>query len=333
MSGQAAEQLTLFQGAFPVSPFPSQESEREKTTTAISGLKCCELSQSCGPLGLLEKTLLVSSLWSSRLVSLSWSARRLPLERVRTYEQYLPNESDTPLPESCKTLRVSDMPSGCLYFRLVASEPITGETESQLWRTPGAADCDGRGAYATYESYKKRLDSEQVSLSNQVKFPEMWPTPTVPNGGRSVKHVEDWRSGRTAYHNGKKVQVDLNAAVKMMPTPTSREYKGGRSPEALEAVGRNSTNSLSDFVQAGAQLNPNWVEWLMGFPSGWTDIDAGAEITPRDPHWWDIEPPIPRVAAGVAHRVGRLKCLGNAVVPAQFYPIFAAIAEIENNKL
>lgn len=166
-----------------------------------------------------------------------------------------------------------------------------------------------------------------------IQAAQMWPTPTVPNGGRSVKHLEDWRSGRTAYHNGKKVQVDLNAAVKMIPTPTSREYKGGRSPEALEAAGRSNTNSLSDFIQAGAQLNPDWVEWLMGFPPGWTDIDVDAEITPRDPNWWDVEPSIPRVAAGVAHRVGRLKCLGNAVVPAQFYPIFAAIAEIENNKL
>lgn len=45
-------------------------------------------------------------------------------------------------------------------------------------------------------------------------------------------------------------------------------------------------------------------------------------------HYWDVEPDIPRVAAGVPDRVGRLKALGNAVVPQQFYPFFEAIAEI-----
>lgn len=38
---------------------------------------------------------------------------------------------------------------------------------------------------------------------------------------------------------------------------------------------------------------------------------------------------IERIAQDVPGRVNRLKCLGNAVVPAQFYPIFQAIAEIE----
>ena len=44
-------------------------------------------------------------------------------------------------------------------------------------------------------------------------------------------------------------------------------------------------------------------------------------------HYWDTEPDIPRIASGVEHRVDRLKCLGNAVVPQQFYPVFRSIAE------
>ena len=45
--------------------------------------------------------------------------------------------------------------------------------------------------------------------------------------------------------------------------------------------------------------------------------------------WWPAEPNVGRVAYGVPHRVDRLKCLGNAVVPQQFYPVFLAIAEME----
>lgn len=42
---------------------------------------------------------------------------------------------------------------------------------------------------------------------------------------------------------------------------------------------------------------------------------------------WATEPSVGRVAYGVSDRVGRLKCLGNAVVPQQAYPIFRALRE------
>ena len=45
--------------------------------------------------------------------------------------------------------------------------------------------------------------------------------------------------------------------------------------------------------------------------------------------WWSAEPNVCRVAHGIPNRVDRLRALGNAVVPAQAYPLFKAIAEIE----
>lgn len=46
-------------------------------------------------------------------------------------------------------------------------------------------------------------------------------------------------------------------------------------------------------------------------------------------HWMDEPLNVPRIASGIPNRVGRLKCLGNAVVRQQFYPIFDAIAKIQ----
>jgi hypothetical protein len=61
---------------------------------------------------------------------------------------------------------------------------------------------------------------------------------------------------------------DLQAAV-MLPTPIardSRSFKGAkRSPKAQ--------GSEPLVIQVGGQLNPTWVEWLMGFPLGWTDLE------------------------------------------------------------
>lgn len=59
-----------------------------------------------------------------------------------------------------------------------------------------------------------------------------------------------------------------------------------------------------------------------------TDHGGGAQKYVSG-QWWPTEPNVGRVAHGIPARVDRLKCLGNAVVPQQFYPIFRAIADIE----
>jgi hypothetical protein len=49
-------------------------------------------------------------------------------------------------------------------------------------------------------------------------------------------------------------------AAKMWGTPNSRDWKGTGFDGQLG-------------TQIGGQLNPTWVEWLMGFPLGWTDLE------------------------------------------------------------
>lgn len=56
-----------------------------------------------------------------------------------------------------------------------------------------------------------------------------------------------------------------------------------------------------------------------------TQRDASGE-------WWKAEPDVGRVVNELPHRVDRLKCLGNAVVPAQAYLIFKAIADYYKEK-
>jgi hypothetical protein len=70
----------------------------------------------------------------------------------------------------------------------------------------------------------------------------------------------------------------------------------------------------------GGQLSADWVEPLMGYPAGWTDIEVENEdlIFPDFPTAWldgSWEEGIPRIITGQKNRDKRLKCLGNAVVP------------------
>ena len=59
---------------------------------------------------------------------------------------------------------------------------------------------------------------------------------------------------------------------------------------------------------------------------------SGSREQPKRPDCWATEPDVGRVAHGIPNRVDRIKCLGNAVVPQQAYPIFKALMEAHNGK-
>ena len=60
------------------------------------------------------------------------------------------------------------------------------------------------------------------------------------------------------------------ARKNLWPTPTAHNAKETNAPSKSE----RNTPTLA--AQAGGKLNPTWVEWLMGWPLGWTDLSASA---------------------------------------------------------
>jgi hypothetical protein len=60
-------------------------------------------------------------------------------------------------------------------------------------------------------------------------------------------------------------QISLEAKVKWT-TPTAHMAKETNAPSEY----LRNTPTLT--AQAGGQLNPTWVEWVMGWPLGWTDL-------------------------------------------------------------
>jgi hypothetical protein len=175
-----------------------------------------------------------------------------------------------------------------IAYQLPPLVPLTVETESGLLPTPVTVDS---GAY--FNRSASSGAALRPTLGAMAKH-NLWPTPVAPNGGRSIRHADEWR-GKTPYHKGKKIQVDLAAAVRMWPTPLARDFKGPGMSKARIAAGRKPDN-LSSAVRfhtprttprsareldgvsplGGGGLNPAWVEWLMGFPLGWTVLDASA---------------------------------------------------------
>jgi len=90
-----------------------------------------------------------------------------------------------------------------------------------------------------------------------------WPTPV---------HSEA-RQGLQIRREGKKgTQTSLSTAVLTWPTPRTKGMCGGSG--SWDLLNKNTTIEEARLMGAGngGQLNPTWVEWLMGFPLGWTDL-------------------------------------------------------------
>jgi DNA (cytosine-5)-methyltransferase 1 len=105
---------------------------------------------------------------------------------------------------------------------------------------------------------------------------------------------------------------------------TSRESRQSPEPEGREDSGRGS----QEVAIANTQR-----EGLEGADTERDLCRAGQSSKygqgERQADWWAVEPELGRVAHGIPHRVDRLKCLGNAIVPQVAYEIIKMIKELE----
>ena len=104
-----------------------------------------------------------------------------------------------------------------------------------------------------------------------------------------AEFLETWpRSGTTqngtAYRLPTLAPITGVTASGLLPTPTAADSRGARNATANNGKGstRNPGTTLSDVAwMVGGTLNPTWVEWLMGFPCGWTDCEPSETPSSR----------------------------------------------------
>ena len=211
--------------------------------------------------------------------SSSWRTSRVSLDgEWETYSETWPNSGMTR--------------SGTAYRRPSSVPPIYA-TGSGSWHTPQASDAWVPTTIS--ENTLRRGDPDgpvrttSGSLAKQVANPEYWPTPQAHDARPG--HAERVnRHGTT--HGGR----DLTDWVAMWPTPTVGDSRNSRNATANRSPGsshHHSGTTLSDAIRmlptptanrwdglqshgvnvVTGQLNPTWVEWLMGYPAGWTDCE------------------------------------------------------------
>lgn len=88
-----------------------------------------------------------------------------------------------------------------------------------------------------------------------------WPTPRAGNPGSRP----NGNGGKILEEEVKIAEGLRKRGMKMYPTPTVHNAKECNAPSEAN---RNEPTLAS---RVGGRLNPPWVEWLMGWPIGWTD--------------------------------------------------------------
>lgn len=191
------------------------------------------------------------------------------------------------------TWKAKATPAKRLLFQLAVSMPRTKGTECVFWPTPSTGAALCGGT-GSFKTLERMAASGLITEEERRQLSQ-------GNGGKTNPQLLEWLMGYEQQF------------TKLIPTPTSTDYKGG----CLSRYWTSSSQTVHAEREREAWVQPQ----LAG---------AGGSHSPWEN--WLPEPRVGRVVDGIPNRVDRIKCLGNAVVPQQFYLFFKLIADIEKGE-
>lgn len=179
--------------------------------------------------------------------------------------------------EFSETWPRSGMTRSGTAYRLQPLAPLIAGIGSGLSRipTPTAGDA---ASTANATAGRRNPDSKHHSGTTLTDFIRTWPTPTA----RDHKDTgENTNYQRIADRSGLAGVVQVREPS--WPTPVARDAQSylkvkrgsGSQESGMERIPPLAVAVSPDGPPAnGGQLNPTWVEWLMGFPTAWTVCEA-----------------------------------------------------------
>ena len=180
----------------------------------------------------------------------------------------------------CAGLLPNCGPLTCLGKMLLASS-IWGSTKRFLtWQK--------RDTLFSHSYFRLAASARGMSASELLSSRLMFPTPLASDKctNRDAQNLDVFLSEcgifRKRNKSGAIWSLSLSAAVYYLTPAASEGYRSTLKPEAFRNSSPTANLSAQMITQEKpvsdtAALNPDWVEWLMGFPKGWTDVSFGPE--------------------------------------------------------
>ena len=174
------------------------------------------------------------------------------------------------------------------------SEPAIGARGFSSWPTPAAVDATRTGEHLRQMTLDALAQGASKGVSLHHHVAHFWPTPNVPNGGRTMRPEDVAAKGAT--EKGKR-QVGLENVSRLWPSletmamwPTPHASAATGKGTQGRAGGENIQTTASRFSRPAPKtptdgrgsstltprLNPRFVEHLMGQCPGWTDSECSA---------------------------------------------------------